>query len=85
MNLNRRIRKMWDEHPDNLFSSKVPPGTTTEDLQRVMQALAKKDAAPKREEWVCPYCGDPLPDERAAHCEEVGHAERVEVDDESSD
>jgi DNA-directed RNA polymerase subunit RPC12/RpoP len=26
-------------------------------------------------DWFCPYCGTDLPDERAAHCGEVGHAE----------
>lgn len=32
--------------------------------------------------WICPYCGEPLPDEHAAHCGEVWHAQ-WEDDDES--
>ena len=24
--------------------------------------------------WMCPYCDHELPNERAAHCGEVGHA-----------
>jgi predicted RNA-binding Zn-ribbon protein involved in translation (DUF1610 family) len=27
--------------------------------------------------WSCPYCGRELPNERAACCGEVGHAEEV--------
>jgi len=31
--------------------------------------------------WHCPYCGEGLPDERAPHCGEVGHA----VEDEQAE
>lgn len=32
--------------------------------------------------WYCPYCGQDLPNERAAHCGEVGHAEPYDDEDE---
>ena len=49
--------------------------------ERAWADAARVELSDREIVWICPFCGNELPDERAACCGEVGHA----VDKDSAD
>ena len=62
-----RMADLWREQEDD----------------RALFDMADEQLSDRDVRWCCPYCGNEVPNERAAHCGEQGHAIPMESDDDN--
>lgn len=63
-----------DWSPGSPFKSRKLRYWDSASVMAECRKLAAQASNANKSQWVCPFCGNPLPGERAACCGEVGHA-----------